>query len=441
MRKIILSVILITILVLSIFSIYLFPESTTLGAHVVALKLDTGDTAWMLCATGLVLLMTPGLGFFYGGMVGKKNVISTVLQSFMAMVIVTVLWVVVGFGLCFGPSIGGFIGNPSSNLFFNGVNATSAWELAPTIPFILFALFQAKFAIITPALITGAFAERVRFWAYLLFMVLFILFVYAPLCHMTWHPDGIFFKMGVLDFAGGTVVHMSAGWAALAGAMFLGKRKSEKSNPARITYVLLGTGLLWFGWFGFNAGSAVGSGSLAAQALGTTTVAAAAAAMGWVFLDKILGHKLSAMGACIGAVVGLVAITPAAGFVSIPSALAIGFIASIVSNLVVSNFPKGKIDDALDVFACHGVGGMVGMLLTGVFASKSVNAIVGDNQGLIYGDTTLFLIQLKALVLVSIFAFTVSYALFFIVNKITPLRVSEEKEELGLDISQHGEYL
>ena len=440
MRKIILSVILITIVVLSVFSIYLFPEGTTLGAHVVTLKLDTGDTAWMLCATGLVLLMTPGLGFFYGGMVGKKNVISTVLQSFIAMVIVTVLWVVVGFALCFGPSIGGFIGDPSHNMFFQGVSATTAWDLAPTIPFILFALFQAKFAIITPALITGAFAERVRFWAYMLFMVLFILFVYAPLCHMTWHPDGIFFGWGVLDFAGGTVVHMSAGWAALAGAIFLGKRKAQKANPARITYVLLGTGLLWFGWFGFNAGSAVGSGSLAAQALGTTTVAAAAAAMGWVFLDKILGHKLSAMGACIGAVVGLVAITPAAGFVSIPSALAIGFIASIVSNLVVSNFPKGKIDDALDVFACHGVGGMVGMLLTGVFASKSVNAIVG-NQGLIYGDTTLFFTQLKALVLVSIFAFAVSYALFFIVNKITPLRVSEEKEELGLDITQHGEFL
>ena len=441
MRKIILSVILITILVLSIFSIYLFPEGTTLGTHVVNLKLDTGDTAWMLCATGLVLLMTPGLGFFYGGMVGKKNVISTVLQSFIAMVIVTVLWVVVGFGLCFGPSVGGFIGDPSHNMFFQGVSATTAWELAPTIPFLLFALFQAKFAIITPALITGAFSERVRFWGYMLFMVLFILFVYAPLCHMTWHPNGIFFEWGVLDFAGGTVVHMSAGWAALAGAIFLGKRKVQKANPARITYVLLGTGLLWFGWFGFNAGSAVGSGSLAAQALGTTTVAAAAAAMGWVFLDKILGHKLSALGACIGAVVGLVAITPAAGFVSIPSALAIGFIASIVSNLVVSNFPKGKIDDALDVFACHGVGGMVGMLLTGVFASKSVNAIVGDNQGLIYGDTTLFFTQLKAMVLVSIFAFVVSYTLFFIVNKITPLRVSEEKEELGLDITQHGEFL
>jgi len=441
MRKIILSVILITILLLSIFSISFVTESKTLGAHVVELKLDTGDTAWMVVATAFVLLMTPGLGFFYGGMVGKKNVISTMLQSFMAMVIVTVLWVVIGFGLCFGPSIGGFIGDPSSNIFFQGVSANTAWELAPTIPMILFALFQAKFAIITPALITGAFAERVRFWAYLLFMVLFILFIYAPLCHMTWHPDGLFFGWGVLDFAGGTVVHMSAGWAALAGAIFLGKRKVQKVNPARITYVLLGTGLLWFGWFGFNAGSAAGAGSLAAQALGTTTIAAASAAMAWVFLDKILGHKLSAMGACIGAVVGLVAITPAAGFVTMPHALAIGIIAAVISNIVVSKFPKGKIDDALDVFACHGVGGMVGMLLTGVFASKSVNSIVGDNEGLIYGDATLFLTQLKALVLVSIFAFCASYALFFIVNKITPLRVTEEKEELGLDISQHGEYL
>jgi len=219
----------------------------------------------MIVATAFVLLMTPGLGFFYGGMVGKKNVISTMLQSFMAMVIVTILWVIVAFGLAFGPTIGGIIGNPTSNSFFQNVGTSTAWSLAPTIPFMLFALFQAKFAIITPALITGAFAERVRFWAYLLFMVLFILIIYSPLAHMTWHPDGVFFKMGVLDFAGGTVVHMSAGWAALAGAIFLGKRKVQKVNPARITYVLLGTGLLWFGWFGFNAGSALGANGLAVQ--------------------------------------------------------------------------------------------------------------------------------------------------------------------------------
>ncbi|WP_316633015.1 ammonium transporter [uncultured Flavobacterium sp.] len=438
MRKIILSVILITILVLTFVSNFILSDNPIPAT---AVKFDTGDTAWMIVATAFVLLMTPGLGFFYGGMVGKKNVISTMLQSFMAMVIVTILWVIVAFGLAFGPTIGGIIGNPTSNLFFQGVGTSTAWSLAPTIPFMLFALFQAKFAIITPALITGAFAERIRFWAYLLFMVLFIIFIYSPLCHMTWHPDGVFFKMGVLDFAGGTVVHMSAGWAALAGAIFLGKRKVQKVNPARITYVLLGTGLLWFGWFGFNAGSALGSNGLAVQALGTTTVAAAAAAMAWVFLDKIIGHKLSALGACIGAVVGLVAITPAAGFVSIPHAIFIGAFAAIVSNIVVSKFPKGKIDDALDVFACHGVGGMVGMLLTGVFASKAINPVVGDNQGLIFGTPTLFINQLIALIAVSVFAFVGSYILFFVVNKITPLRVTEEKEELGLDISQHGEFL
>lgn len=437
MRKVILSVILITILVLTFFSNLLLADNP-IPSEIV--KFDTGDTAWMIVATALVLLMTPGLGFFYGGMVGKKNVISTMLQSFMAMVIVTVLWVAIAYGLSFGPSIGGVIGNPIPNLFFQGVGTNTAWSLAPTIPLMLFALFQAKFAIITPALITGAFAERIRFWAYLLFMVLFILFVYAPLAHCTWHPDGTLFKLGVLDFAGGTVVHMSAGWAALAGAIFLGKRKVQKVNPARITYVLLGTGLLWFGWFGFNAGSAMGANGLAVQALGTTTVAAAAAAMAWVFLDKILGHKLSAMGACIGAVVGLVAITPAAGYVSIPHAICIGIIASIVSNFVVSKFPKGKIDDALDVFACHGVGGMTGMVLTGVFASKTINPALAD-QGLVFGETTLFFNQLIALIGVSAFAFTASYFLFFIVNKITPLRVSEDKEELGLDISQHGEYL
>ena len=437
MRKVILSVILITILVLTLFSNFFLVETP---APAETVKFDTGDTAWMIVATALVLIMTPGLGFFYGGMVGKKNVISTMLQSFMAMIIVTVLWVVIAYGLSFGPTIGGVIGNPLPNLFFQGVGTNTAWSLAPTIPLMLFALFQAKFAIITPALITGAFAERIRFWAYLLFMVLFIIFIYTPIAHMTWHPEGLFFKMGVLDFAGGTVVHMTAGWAALAGAIFLGKRKIQKVPPARITYVLLGTGLLWFGWFGFNAGSALGANGLAVQALGTTTVAAAAAGMAWVFLDKILGHKLSAMGACIGAVVGLVAITPAAGYVSIPSAMFIGIFAAIVSNLVVSKFPKGKIDDALDVFACHGVGGMTGMLLTGVFASKAINPAVAD-QGLIFGETTLFVHQIIALVIVSVFAFTMSYFLFFIVNKITPLRVSEDKEELGLDISQHGEYL
>lgn len=436
-RKIVLSTILILITTLTLFSNFIFTNSPSSSEII---KFDTGDSAWMIMATALVLLMTPGLGFFYGGMVGKKNVISTMLQSFMAMVIVSILWVVIAYGLCFGPSLGGFIGNPMHNLFFNNVGVTSSWVLAPTIPLLLFALFQVKFAIITPALITGAFAERIRFWPYLLFMILFILFVYTPLAHCTWHPDGIFFKMGVLDFAGGTVVHMSAGWAALAGAIFLGKRKSQKTNPARITYVLLGTGLLWFGWFGFNAGSAMGANGLAVQALGTTTIAAAAASMAWVFFDRISGHKLSAMGACIGAVVGLVAITPAAGYVSIPHAITIGIISSIVSNIAVRKFPKGKIDDALDVFACHGVGGMTGMILTGVFASRSINNSIID-QGLLFGETKLFFNQICALIIVSVFAFTVSYVLLVITNKISKLRVSEENEEIGLDITQHGENL
>lgn len=435
-RKYFLSAILLT---LTITSLFINKESTTFNV-VNSEKFDTGDTAWMIVASALVLLMTPGLGFFYGGMVGKKNVISTMLQSFMAMVIVSLLWVIIGFGLSFGESIYGVIGNPSKNIFFNNVGITTSWELAPTIPLLLFALFQAKFAIITPALITGAFAERIRFWAYLLFMVLFILFIYTPLAHATWHPNGIFFKMGILDFAGGIVVHMSAGWAALAGAIFLGKRKNQKTSPARITYVLLGTGLLWFGWFGFNAGSALGANGLAVQALSTTTIAAASASMAWVFWDKILGHKVSAMGACIGAVVGLVAITPAAGYVSMPHAIFIGIVSSIISNVVVVNFPKGKIDDALDVFGCHGVGGMVGMLLTAVFASKAINPAI-ENQGLFFGETKLFINHVIVLVIVSLFSFGMSYLLFYVVNKITPLRVSSEKEELGLDITQHGEFL
>ncbi len=435
-RKYFLSAILVT---LTITSLFISKDSTPLNV-VNSEKFDTGDTAWMIVASALVLLMTPGLGFFYGGMVGKKNVISTMLQSFMAMVIVSLLWVIIGFGLSFGESIYGVIGNPSKNIFFNHVGITTSWKLAPTIPLLLFALFQAKFAIITPALITGAFAERIRFWAYLLFMVLFILIIYTPLAHATWHPNGIFFKMGILDFAGGIVVHMSAGWAALAGAIFLGKRKNQKTSPARITYVLLGTGLLWFGWFGFNAGSALGANGLAVQALSTTTIAAASASMTWVFWDKILGHKVSAMGACIGAVVGLVAITPAAGYVSIPHAIFIGIVSSIISNIVVVNFPKGKIDDALDVFGCHGVGGMVGMLLTAVFASKAINPAI-EHQGLFFGETKLFINHSIVLVSVSLFSFGMSYFLFYVVNKFTPLRVSSEKEELGLDITQHGEFL
>jgi Amt family ammonium transporter len=335
---------------------------------------NAADIAWMLTASSLVLLMTPGLSFFYGGMVSKKNIISTMLQSFIALGVITVLFIVVGFSLCFGDSFGGIIGNPFTYFMFNGVGLNINAALAPSIPLLLFATFQLKFAIITPALITGSFAERVRFKAYLLFICVFSIFIYCPLAHWTWHPDGFLRQWGILDFAGGTVVHMSAGYAALAGAILLGQRSSFGDNkhqePANIPYVLLGTGMLWFGWFGFNAGSSLGANTTAVLAFTTTMVASAAAMLAWIFFDAVRGKKISAMGACIGAVVGLVAITPAAGFVTIPHALFIGFAASIISNLAVRAKNKSNLDDTLDVFPCHGVGGIVGMILTGVFAKE-----------------------------------------------------------------------
>lgn len=404
-------------------------------------QLNTGDAAWILASTCLVLIMTPGLAYFYGGMVNRKNVISTMLQSLISMAIISVIWVAFGFSLAFGESIGGFIGDPSTFFMFKNVfDGNVAWKLAPTIPLALFAFFQLKFAIITPALITGAFAERVRFTSYVLFIVLFSVFIYTPLAHWTWHPSGWLFAKGVLDFAGGTVVHMSAGWAALASALFFGARKNSGHNkPANIPIVILGTGLLWFGWFGFNAGSSVGSNNLSAIALATTNVAAAAAALSWIFFDAAQGRKPSALGACIGAVVGLVAITPAAGFVSVPHAMFIGFISSLVSNLLVTfKNKKTTIDDTLDVFPCHGVGGMVGMVLTAVFADNAVNSAVAD-KGLFFGETKLFVNHLIALVAVSAFAFIGSYILLYVTNFISPLRVTQNEEEEGLDLSQHGE--
>ncbi len=395
---------------------------------------NPGDIAWMLTAAGLVLLMTPGLSFFYGGMVSFKNVVSTMLQSMIALGIISLVWVVVGFSLAFGNSIGGVIGNPLTFLMFDGVGESTHATLSPTLPLLVFAMFQLKFAIITPALITGSFAERVRFSAYLVFMVLFSLFIYAPLAHWTWHPDGILHKWGVLDFAGGTVVHMSAGFAALAGAMFLGRRQSHLANeshdPANVPFVILGTGMLWFGWFGFNAGSAMGASPTAVLAFATTNTASAAAMLAWIFFDWMRGLKPSALGACIGAVVGLVAITPAAGFVTIRESIVIGVVASVVSNLAVHWKSKSALDDTLDVFPCHGVGGMTGMVLTGVFAR---------DVGLTSGRFGTFLYHLLALVIVAVFAFGGSWILYKITDWVIPLRVSTEQEALGLDLSQHGE--
>lgn len=398
--------------------------------------IHSGDVAWMLTATALVLLMTPGLAFFYGGMIHSKNILSTMLQSFIAMGAVSVIWVICGFSLAFGESIGpdgfGLVGNPFTYFMFNGVTGATHPDLAPTFPFALFAMFQLKFAIITPALITGSFAGRVRFRSYLLFMVLFTLFIYSPLAHWTWHPNGFLRNWGVLDFAGGTVVHMSAGFAALAGAIFLGKRKDfgTEVRPANIPFVLLGAGMLWFGWFGFNAGSALGANSTAALALMNTNTASAAAMLAYLFYDMAKGKKPSGMGASIGLVVGLVAITPAAGFVNVGASIFIGVAASIISNYAIELRSKTRLDDTLDVFPAHGMGGIVGMLLTAVFAQE---------VGLIYGEFTTFSYHLLALLIVGVFTFGGSYLLYKITDLIVPLRVSAQSEKIGLDISQHNE--
>ena len=404
-------------------------------------KYVPADIAWVLIATALVFLMTPGLAFFYGGMVNRKNVISTMIKSVVAAGVTTILWVTVGFSLAFGDSFGGFIGDPTTFLFFRDVSSGAPWSLAPTIPLALFATFQLMFAIITPGLVVGAVAERIRFTSYILFIALFGLLVYFPLAHWTWHPEGFLFAMGVFDFAGGTVVHISAGCAALAGALVLKRRKVHMDRteipPANIPYVLIGTGLLWFGWFGFNAGSALGANSLAVSAFAATNAAAASAGLSWMFFDVIRGKKPSVLGFCIGAVVGLVAITPGAGFVAIPQSIFIGFFAAIVSNLAISLKSKTSLDDTLDVFPCHGVGGIVGMILTGVFATQAVNS-AGPN-GWFYGDAAFFITQLKGMAIVVTYSFVVSFGIFKLINFIQPIRVTSEEEEMGLDESQHNE--
>jgi Amt family ammonium transporter len=393
------------------------------------------DVAWIIVASGLVLFMTPGLAFFYGGMVRAKNVISTMLQSYIAMGLISLIWIAVGFSLAFGESFHGLIGNPATFFMFRGVGESTHPDLSPTIPLALFALFQMKFAIITPALVTGAFAERIRFSAYVLFMALFSLLIYAPLAHWTWHPQGFLHTWGVLDFAGGTVVHMSAGFAALAGAMFLGRRKTEgpaaeMHAPANIPYVLLGTGMLWVGWFGFNAGSALAANATAVSAFMTTHMAAASAMLAWIFFDYARGRKITAMGACVGAVVGLVAITPAAGYVSAGASIFIGAAAAIISNLAVGIKNRSTIDDTLDVFPCHGVGAIFGMIATAVFAK---------DVGLVAGQTKTLVMHLAALGIVSGFCFGGSYLIYLLVDRLVPLRVEADCEDMGLDLSQHGE--
>lgn len=402
--------------------------------------MDTGDTAFILLSAALVMLMIPGLAFFYSGMVRSKNVLATALQSFFALGIVSVLWVVIGFSLAFGNDINGLIGGLNF-AWFNNVGQEPNADFAATIPFLAFALFQLFFAAITPALITGAFAERMKFSAFMLFTSLWLLLVYAPLAHWVWAPGGWIRELGALDFAGGTVVHISAGIAALAAAIAIGMRSGLKRSlitPHNLPFTMLGAGLLWFGWYGFNAGSALGANGLAASAAITTTVAAGAAMLGWAAVDILRNRKVTTLGAVSGVIAGLVAITPAAGFVSPLSAILIGLLAGIVCAYAVGLKLKLGYDDTLDVVGVHAVGGIVGALLIGFLAEKAVNPAGAD--GLLHGGgLTLLGHQAVAVGAAVAFAFTVSWVLLKLIDKFIGLRVSPDEEVMGLDKGQHEE--
>ena len=402
--------------------------------------IDTGDTAWILVSSALVMLMTPGLAFFYGGMVRRKNVLSTIMMSFAILALVAILWVLYGYSLSFGPDKGGIIGGLD---WFGlaGVGQAPSSTYAPTVPHLAFMIFQAMFAIITVALWTGAVVERIKFSSLILFSALWLTFVYAPVAHWVWSPNGWLYKMGVLDFAGGTVVHINAGISALALAWVLGPRKGfkekEPMEPSNIAMVALGAALLWFGWFGFNAGSALTAGGLAASAFVATNTAAAAGGFTWMLLSWF-HRRPSLLGIATGAVVGLVAITPAAGFVQPWAGIPIGAIAAVISYYVmVFRARKMGIDESLDVWACHGIGGTWGALATGIFASIAVNP-AGAN-GLLAGDPMQFVKQLVAVLVVWVFSFGMSLLLAKIVKATIGFRVNEVEERIGLDISQHGE--
>jgi Amt family ammonium transporter len=403
------------------------------------MTVDTGNTAWLLLSSALVMLMTPGLAFFYGGMVRRKNILSTIMMSFMILGLVGVLWVVYGYTLGFGADKGGFIGGLN---FFGLTNVGQAPSsvYAPTVPHLAYMIFQAMFAIITVALITGSIVERMKFSALVVFSVLWLTVVYCPVAHWVWGSGGWLSKLGALDFAGGSVVHINAGVSALALALLLRKRRGfpqDSMDANNIPFVALGAGLLWFGWFGFNAGSALTSGGLASSAFVATNTAAAAAAFTWMVLSWI--HKRpTLLGTVTGAVVGLVAITPAAGYVTPIAGLAIGAIASVVSyyGMILFKIKRG-VDDSLDVFACHGLGGMWGCLATGIFASAAVNS-AGFN-GLIYGNGIQVLKQLADILAVGAYAFSLTFGIGKLIDVVIGLRVGQQEETVGLDLSQHGE--
>jgi len=397
--------------------------------------INTGDTSWLLMSTALVMLMTPGLGFFYGGLVGRKNVLSTILHSFLVLCLISVQWVLWGYTLAFGPDVGGVIGNLDW-LGLRGVTTQPNPDYGATVPHQAFMAFQMMFAVITPALITGAFAERVRFKAFVLFTLLWATFVYDPIAHWVWGTGGWLRTLGALDFAGGTVVHVSSGVSALVAALLIGRRRTH-SEPHDATMTVLGAALLWFGWFGFNAGSAIAAGELSTSAFVVTNTAAAMAALTFMTVSWIHRGQPSALGATIGAVAGLVAITPASGFVDVPASIIIGLGVGIFVYLAMQLRPRLKIDDALDVWACHGIGGTWGAIATGLFATTAINA-AGQN-GLFNGNPGQLAIQLIAVAATWVYAIVVTAVIVKVIDLTVGLRVREHEEALGLDASQHGE--
>jgi len=401
--------------------------------------MNSGDTAWMLASTALVMIMLPGLALFYGGLVRAKNVLSTVMHSFFGLALVSIVWVVIGFTLAFGPDLNGLglIGNLDF-AFFNNVGQEPSAVYATTIPFMLFAMFQLMFAAITPALITGAFAERKRFGSFVLFTILWSILFYSPIAHWVWSTDGWLYKLGALDFAGGTVVHISSGVSALIVALMIGRRRmnGHEPEPHDVPMTVLGAGLLWFGWFGFNAGSALTAGGLAASAFTVTNIAAAAATVTWVLASYAHTQKVSVVGAACGAVAGLVAITPASGFVTPAGALTIGLVAGALCYSATLLRARSRVDDALDVFAVHGIGGMFGAIATGVLASSTVQAAY---SGLIDGNPQQVVTQAIAVVATIAYAVVGTYLIVKVVDVLLGIRVKPEAEELGLDLSVHGE--
>ncbi len=403
-------------------------------------EISAGDTAWVMTSAALVMLMTPGLALFYGGLVRRKNVLSTIMHSFFILGLVSVTWVLWGYTLAFGPDTGlGIIGGLDW-LALEGVTGAPSDTYATTVPHLAFMTFQGMFAIITPALITGAFAERKRFKAFILFAVAWSTFVYAPIAHWVWSPHGWLFDLGVLDFAGGTVVHLSSGIAALVAALFIGRRTGlteAATEPHDVPMTVLGAGLLWFGWFGFNAGSALGANGLAANAFVTTNTAAGMAAITWVTVSWLHKGTPSVLGAALGAVAGLVAITPAAGFVTPAAAIVIGLGVGVVCYGAAHFRLRTRVDDALDVFAVHGVGGAFGAIATGVFATTAVNAAGFD--GLLSGNPGQVVTQIIGVVVVGAYSAAATGVILFLINLVVPIRVADTEEEAGLDLAQHGE--